>query len=146
MPIGLSDHSTDPIIAPLAAVGLGARIIEKHFTVNKKLPGPDHKFALEPKELKKMIDAIRSAEKALGDGKKHVLGVEMELRKFAVRKIQAVTDIKKGDRFVEGQNIDVLRPGKRTNGADARFLSKISGKTARRAIKASEGVTLDDVS
>lgn len=145
LPIGLSDHSVDPIIAPVTAVGLGARIIEKHFTVNKKLAGPDHKFALEPKELKEMISAIRSAERALGDGKKRVLDVEIELRKFAVRKIQTIVNIKKGDRLVEGYNIDVLRPGKRTNGSEARFLTKINGKRVRRAIKMSDGVTLKDV-
>ncbi|NDF35832.1 MAG: N-acylneuraminate-9-phosphate synthase [Nitrosopumilaceae archaeon] len=145
LPIGLSDHSVDPIIAPVTAVGLGARIIEKHFTINKKLVGPDHKFALEPKELKEMISAIRSAERAFGDGKKRVLNVELELRKFAVRKIQAIADIKKGDRLVEGYNIDVLRPGKRINGSEARFLTKINGKRACRAIKMSDGVTLKDV-
>ncbi|NDB90519.1 MAG: N-acylneuraminate-9-phosphate synthase [Thaumarchaeota archaeon] len=145
LPIGLSDHSVDPIIAPVTAVGLGARIIEKHFTINKKLVGPDHKFALEPKELKEMVSAIRSAERAFGDGKKRVLNVELELRKFAVRKIQAIADIKKGDRLVEGYNIDVLRPGKRINGSEARFLTKINGKRACRAIKMSDGVTLKDV-
>jgi N-acetylneuraminate synthase len=142
--IGLSDHSLDPIVGPITAVGLGARIIEKHFTLDKSLPGPDHKFALTPVELKKMIETIRLAEKTLGDSKKQVLKVEVELRDFAVRRIQAIKDIKKGEKLVEGQNIDVLRPGNRTKGADARFLTKISGKKAARTIKIGEGVKMKD--
>ncbi|QLH09691.1 N-acetylneuraminate synthase family protein [Candidatus Nitrosotenuis sp. DW1] len=142
--IGLSDHSLDPIVGPITAVGLGARIIEKHFTLDKSLPGPDHKFALTPAELKKMIEAIRSAEKTLGDSKKQILKIEVELRDFAVRRIQAIKDIKKGEKFIEGQNIDVLRPGNRTKGADARFLTKISGKKAIRSIKIGEGVKMKD--
>lgn len=144
VPIGLSDHSLDPLIGPLTAVGLGARIIEKHFTLDKNLPGPDHKFALTPTELTKMVQSVRLAEKSLGDGRKRVLNVEKELRDFAVRRIQAVKDIKKGDRLVEGQNIAVLRPGKRTKGAEARFLLKILGKKSRRAIRTGEGVLLQD--
>ena len=94
VPVGLSDHSTDPVIGPASAVALGATIIEKHFTLDKNLPGPDHKFALTPPELKKMIQSIRDVEKALGDGKKRVLDVENELRNFAVRRIQAIKNIK----------------------------------------------------
>lgn len=144
VPIGLSDHSLDPIIGPMIAVGLGARIIEKHFTLNKNLTGPDHKFALEPMELKKMVECIRLAEKTFGDGEKSVLDVEKELRSFAVRRIQAVRDIRKGEKFVEGKNIEVLRPGNRTKGADARFLLKISGLKSKRTIRSGEGVRLQD--
>ncbi len=146
VPIGLSDHSLDPVIGPLMAIGLGATIIEKHFTLDKNLPGPDHKFALTPSELKIMIENIRSAEKTFGDGKKRVLGVEKELRNFAVRRIQAIKNIKKGEKFVEGQNINILRPGKRTKGAEVRFLFKINGKKSRRTIRSGEGVRLQDCS
>lgn len=142
--IGLSDHSLDPIIGPVMAVGLGARIIEKHFTLDKNLAGPDHKFALEPSELKKMIEIIRLSEKTFGDGKKRVLDVEKELRGFAVRRIQAIKDIKKGQRFTEGHNMDVLRPGNRTKGAEARFLLKINGKKSKKTIKSGEGIRLKD--
>ncbi len=144
VPVGLSDHSTDPIIGPLAAIALGATIIEKHFTLDKNLPGPDHKFALDPLELKEMIQGIRGAQKSFGDGKKRILDVEKELRGFAVRSIQAIKDIKKGDKFVEGYNIDVLRPGKRSRGAEARFLPKIIGKTSNKPIKLGNGVRLQD--
>lgn len=144
VPVGLSDHSTDPVIGPLVAVALGATIIEKHFTHDKNLPGPDHKFALDPLELKKMIQSIRDAQKSFGDGKKCILDVEKELRGFAVRSIQAIKDIKKGDKFVEGYNIDTLRPGKRSRGAEARFLPKIIGKTSNKPIKLGNGVRLQD--
>ncbi|NDB89025.1 MAG: N-acylneuraminate-9-phosphate synthase [Thaumarchaeota archaeon] len=144
VPVGLSDHSTDPVIGPLVAVALGATIIEKHFTLDKNLPGPDHKFALDPLELKKMIQSIRDAQKSFGDGKKCILDVEKELRGFAVRSIQAIKDIKKGDKFVEGYNIDILRPGKRSRGAEARLLPKIIGKTSNKPIKLGNGVRLQD--
>jgi len=144
IPVGLSDHSTDPAIGPISAVALGATIIEKHFTLDKGLSGPDHKFALNPVELKKMIQSIRDAQKTLGDGKKHILNVEKELKDFAVRRIQAIRPIRKGEKIIEGYNIDILRPGKRTKGAYARFLSKINGRVSNRSIKLGEGVKLQD--
>lgn len=144
VPVGLSDHSLDPVIGPLTAVGLGARIIEKHFTLDKNLAGPDHKFALTPTELVKMVQSVRLAEKSFGIGEKKVLHVERELRDFAVRRIQAIRDIKKGDKFVEGRNVAVLRPGKRTKGAEARFLLKILGRKSKRLIKIGEGIRLQD--
>ena len=97
--VGLSDHSLDPILAPLVSIGFGTKIIEKHFTLNKKLKGPDHKFALNPKELKQMINAIRNSEKMLGLGKKIIMTEEKELQKFAKRSIQAIMDIQKGDKL-----------------------------------------------
>jgi N-acetylneuraminate synthase len=140
LPVGLSDHSTDPIIAPLIAIGMGAKIIEKHFTLDKNLPGPDHSFALNPKELCIMIASIREAEKTKGDGHKHVLDEELELRKFAVRSIQAIKDIKKGEILVEGKNIGVLRPGNQSRGTEPRFLEKVVGKKASRDIQLGEGI------
>lgn len=144
IPVGLSDHSIDPAVGPISAVALGATIIEKHFTLDKGLSGPDHKFALNPVELKKMIQSIRDAQKTLGDGKKHILNVEKELKDFAVRRIQAIRPIRKGEKIIEGYNIDILRPGKRTKGAYARFLSKINGRVSNRTIKLGEGVKLQD--
>ena len=140
LPIGLSDHSVDPIIGPLVAVGLGATIVEKHFTLDRNLPGPDHPFALIPSELDLMISSIRKAEKAKGSGRKEILKEEMELRRFATRSIQAIKDISKGDIFHEGYNFEVLRPGNRSRGLEARFLSRISGKRAEGDIKSGEGI------
>jgi len=79
LPVGLSDHSRDPFVAPVAAIALGAAAIEKHFTLSNDLPGPDHRFALEPPELDLMVEAIRHAELALGDGRKVIEPAEREL-------------------------------------------------------------------
>jgi N,N'-diacetyllegionaminate synthase len=145
LPVGLSDHSTDPIIGPLGAIGVGATLIEKHFTLDRNLPGPDHSFALIPSELELMIKSIRKAEKARGNGQKRILEEEKELKRFATRSLQAIKDIAKGERFQEGYNFDVLRPGNQKRGVDARFLTKIQGKISRRNIKSGQGITLSDV-
>lgn len=141
VPVGLSDHSMDPITAPILAVGLGATIIEKHFTLDRNLPGPDHPFALIPSELKLMIKSIRSAESALGSGEKEILEEEEELHQFATRSIQAIKDISKGDILKEGENFEVLRPGNRIRGVEARFLEDVNGKKALNNIKKGNGIT-----
>ncbi len=138
--IGFSDHSTDPIIAPVIAVGLGATIIEKPFTLDRELPGPDHPFSLIPSELELMIKSIRNTERAKGSGKKEILKEEMELRQFAKRSIQAIKDINKGEILREGVNFDILRPGNRIRGMEPRFLRDIDGKRAARDIKKGDGV------
>jgi len=140
LPIGFSDHSTDPIIAPLVSIGLGSTVIEKHFTIDKNLSGPDHSFALTPDELKQMIDSIRNAELAYGTGKKEILQEELETRKFAKRSLQAITDISKGDILELGINFDILRPGDRIRGLDARFLFNMNGKKSKLDISKGDGI------
>ena len=140
LPIGFSDHSTDPIIAPLVSIGLGATVIEKHFTIDKNLSGPDHSFALTPDELKQMIDSIRNTELAYGTGKKEILQEELETRKFAKRSLQAITDISKGDILELGLNFDILRPGDRIRGLDARFLFNINGKKSKLDVVKGDGI------
>ena len=76
VPVGLSDHTLDPVTAPAAAVALGANVIEKHITLDKSMEGPDHQFALEPDQIAEMVAAIRDTEAALGTGEKYVLDVE----------------------------------------------------------------------
>lgn len=142
--VGLSDHSLDPIIAPLISIGLGGRIIEKHFTLNKNLKGPDHKFALNPKELMYMISVIRIAETMLGIEKKIIMNDEFELQKFAKRSIQSISDIPKGEKFVEDGNFAILRPGNQKRGAEPMFFYKIKGKRAKRRIKVGDGIHLND--
>jgi len=144
VPIGLSDHSREPIIGPVAAVALGATIIEKHFTLNNELPGPDHSFAITPSELKTMVKAIRNCEECLGSGKKIVQNEEMELRKYALRGIQCIKSIQKGDIFNEGYNIDILRPGKQKQGIHPKYLPEIEGKKSKRDIELGEGIMQDD--
>ena len=140
-PVGLSDHSIDPIIGPIMAVGLGATIIEKHFTLDRNLPGPDHAFALIPSELELMIKSIRKAELTRGSGEKTILNEELELRHFATRSIQAIKDISKGDTLQEGINFEVLRPGKRSRGVEARFLDVVNGKRSKKDVKSGDGIT-----
>lgn len=144
-PVGLSDHSADPLTAPTAAVALGAAAIEKHFTIDRRLPGPDHAFAVEPHELAAMVRAIRDTEAMLGSEVKAVHPVEEELRDFAVRAIQATRDIHVGEMFVEGENIDVLRPGHRRRGLHPRHLGEVTGRTATRDIHRGDGVCAADV-
>lgn len=107
--VGYSDH-TPGIEVPTAAVALGASIIEKHFTLDKNLPGPDHKASLEPQELKAMIAAIRNIETAMGDGIKRPSSSEAKNMQVARKSLVAACDIKQGEVFTE-QNLTVKRPG-----------------------------------
>jgi len=107
--VGYSDH-TKGIEVPIAAVALGAEVIEKHFTLDRTLPGPDHKASLEPNELKAMVDAIRNIEQALGDGQKHVSASEEKNMAIARKSIVAAKDIKRGELLTE-DNLTTKRPG-----------------------------------
>jgi len=140
VPVGFSDHSIDPIIGPVLAVGLGATFIEKHFTLDKSLSGPDHSFALNPIELKTMIKAIRDSEKAIGKCEKIILPEEEETRIFAKRSIQAITDIKKNDILKRGVNYDILRPGNRIRGIDPFKIFELEGKKSKKDVKMGDGI------
>lgn len=107
--VGYSDH-TPGIEIPIAAVAYGASVIEKHFTISKKMEGPDHKASLEPEELRMMVKAIRNVEKAVGDGIKKPSRSEMKNIKVIRKSIVASRNIKKGETF-SPDNIDVKRPG-----------------------------------
>ena len=111
--VGLSDHSLGisvPIASVVASVALGACIIEKHFTLDKKLSGPDHKASLEPSELKEMVKAIRNIEMALGDGIKKPNKSEIEIMKVARRSLIATRDIRVGE-IIKESDIAIKRPG-----------------------------------
>lgn len=144
VPVGLSDHSIEPLIGPLVAIGMGATFVEKHFTLDRNLPGPDHAFALIPNELEDMVNAIRKADTTKGNGEKTVLSEEQELYKFATRSIQAIKNISKGEIFQEGVNIDILRPGNQKRGLAARFLFDVLGKKSSKDIGSGEGITKND--
>lgn len=107
--VGYSDH-TKGIEVPIAAVAMGADVIEKHFTLDRTLPGPDHKASLEPYELKAMVDAIRNIEQALGDGQKHVSASEEKNIAIARKSIVAAKEIKRGELLTE-ENLTTKRPG-----------------------------------
>ena len=108
-PVGYSDH-TPGWISAIAAVALGAKVIEKHFTIDKKLPGVDHHLSMDPKEMKEMVNNIRVIEKGLGDGKKIITKAEIETRKMARRSVIAKVDIQKGMIITESM-IVIKRPG-----------------------------------
>jgi N-acetylneuraminate synthase len=140
VPVGLSDHSLDPFIAPLAAVALGATVIERHFTLDRNLKGPDHKFATEPNELKQLIKRIRELEKMKGSGFKKVEPSEKELYHFAKRRLQAIKAIKRGELLEEGVNFAILRPGKNSVGKDPFEIGKIQGVKAEKDYQIGEGI------
>ena len=107
--VGYSDH-TEGIEVPIAAVALGATVIEKHFTLDKTMEGPDHKASLEPEELRAMVRAIRNIEQALGDGHKTISESERKNIAIARKSIVAACPIRKGDLLTE-RNLAVKRPG-----------------------------------
>jgi N-acetylneuraminate synthase len=141
---GLSDHTLDPVTAPAAAVALGADVVEKHFTLDKSMEGPDHQFALEPDQLDRMIGAIRRTETALGTDEKTVLDVEEELYDIARRRIHAATDIAAGETITE-EDVAILRSGRQNEGLHPKFHDELLGQTASRDIPKDSGITWDDV-
>ena len=136
LPVGLSDH-TIGITVPIAAVALGAVAIEKHFTLDKNLPGPDHQASLEPRELKQMIKAIREVEKSLGNGVKSPTAEENEIKKVARRSIIAKVNIPKGTTVTE-EMLEFKRPG---TGIEPKHKDEIIGAIAKVDIKRDDGIT-----
>jgi pseudaminic acid synthase len=135
LPIGLSDH-TQGIAAAVAAVALGACIVEKHFTLSRDIPGPDSAFSMEPLEFREMVVAIRTAEKALGEANFEV--GEQESRSLVIRRsLFVVADVRAGDVFTE-ENVRSIRPG---YGLHPRYLTEVLGRRAARDIQ--RGTPLD---
>ena len=128
VPIGLSDHTLG-IAVPVAAVALGACIIEKHFTLSRSVPSPDVAFSLEPDEFKAMVEAIRVSERALGRPTYGPSKLELKMRVFR-RSLFIVQDMKAGERFTQ-ENVRSIRPAK---GLAPKFLKKVLGRKAIRNI------------
>ena len=136
--VGYSDH-TKGIEVPIAAVALGATVIEKHFTLDRNMEGPDHKASLEPDELKAMVSAIRNIEKAVaGDGTKHVSESERKNIAIARKSIVAAKDIKAGEVFTE-ENLTVKRPG---SGISPMRWEEVLGLKAKRDFNEDELIEL----
>jgi len=135
--IGYSDH-TEGIVVPIAAAALGAEIIEKHFTLDKTMEGPDHKASLNPSELKEMIDAIRKTEMALGSYEKKPSPSELGNVLVARKSIVAKTSIKRGDVF-NTENITTKRPG---DGISAARWFEVLGQKATRDYEAEDQIEL----
>jgi N,N'-diacetyllegionaminate synthase len=140
VPVGYSDHTLG-IEVPVAAAALGACIIEKHFTLDKNLPGPDHKASLEPHELARMVEAIRVVQTALGDGIKRPAADEMGNRIAGRRSVASATAIKMGT-IITGEMLTTLRPG---DGIAPKDMNLVVGKRAGRNIEPGRLITLDMV-
>lgn len=128
VPVGFSDHTLG-IAAPITAVALGACIVEKHFTLSRDIPGPDSAFSLEPNEFRAMVEAIRNAEKALGEVHYGMSKREAKSRIFR-RSLFVVKDIKAGEAFTS-ENVRSIRPG---NGLVPRFFPEVLERRASRDI------------
>lgn len=135
--VGYSDHTTGLAI-PVAAVALGARMLEKHFTLDKTLPGPDHAASLEPSELTAMVNAVRAVELAMGNGIKRPSPSESSNIHVVRKSIVAARDINAGERF-SAENLDSLRPG---TGISPLHWDDIVGRKAKRDFKRGEMVEL----
>lgn len=135
--IGYSDH-TIGVEVPIAAVALGAKVIEKHFTLDRNMIGPDHGASLEPDELKAMVDSIRNIEASLGDGTKQPAESEKKNIAIARKSIIAKVDIKEGELFTE-KNLTVKRPG---NGISPMKWFDVIGKVAKRNFEEDELIEL----
>lgn len=138
--VGHSDH-TPTIWTALGAVAKGAKVIEKHFTLNKAMRGPDYEVSLEPHEMKMMIEGIRAIEKANGDGVKKILKEETVVRDWAYHSVVTINSIKKGDIFTR-ENIGVKRPG---TGIPAADFEAILGRKALSDIKVNEQLKRSDI-
>lgn len=136
-PVGYSDH-TQGIEISIAAAALGATVIEKHFTLDKNMEGPDHKASLEPHELKQMVEGIRKIELALGNGIKQVSESEKANLGIVRKSIVAAVDIQKGERFTE-ENLTTKRPG---NGISPMRWDEMVGTIADRDYQADEMILI----
>jgi N,N'-diacetyllegionaminate synthase len=135
--VGYSDHTLG-IEVPIAAVAMGATVIEKHFTLDRTLPGPDHQASLEPAELKAMVTAIRNIEIALGDGIKRLTPSEAKNKPVARKSLVAATAIQRGDIFTKA-NLAVKRPG---TGISPMRWDEVLGRIAHRDFTSDELIEL----
>jgi len=135
--VGYSDH-TKGIEASIAAVALGASVIEKHITLKRSLKGPDHRTSIEPHEFKRLVNSIRNVEIALGKGKKIVTSIENKNKKIVRKSIVASKNILKGEKL-SLENLDTKRPG---NGMSPMLINKVIGKRANKNYKYNEAIKI----
>jgi len=141
VPVGYSDHTDGTAIA-VAAAALGATVIEKHFTLDRELPGPDHKASLAPLELAAMVREIRAVESSLGDGVKEPRAAELPVRELVRRSVTLARARRRGER-IEAEDLVLLRPG---NGIPPRDLARVVGRRAARDLAAGSTLVWEDLS
>ena len=139
LPIGLSDHSLG-IIASLAAVAMGATIIEKHFTLDKKLPGPDHEASLDPNELKQLVKGIRDIELAFGSGIKGPANAEILNIKVARKSLYYTRSINRGE-VLKVDDVKIVRPG---GGMSPKYFDSVVGKKLIKNVEPEQPIQLSD--
>ncbi len=139
-PIGYSDHTLG-IEVPIAAVAMGAKVIEKHFTLDRSLEGPDHDVSLEPDELVEMVQSIRHIEQALGESEKKPFEEEMRIMESGRRSINAAIDLKKGQRLGE-KDVVIKRPG---TGISPKYLKTVIGKRVLHDIEHDSPIMETDI-
>lgn len=140
LPVGFSDHTAGLAVA-LAAAALGARVIEKHFTLDRTLPGPDHRASLEPLELAELVAGIRAVEASLGTGIKAPQPSEANTRQVARRSLIAAQEIPSGT-VLERGHLDALRPG---TGIPPIDLDRVVGRRTRASLRAGQMITWEDL-
>lgn len=140
LPVGYSDHTLGITVA-IAAVALGARVIEKHFTLDRNLDGPDHQASLSIEELAEMVRGIRAVEKAMGSAVKAPTEAELAVRAVARRSISAARDLRNGD-VLSADDLTLLRPA---SGIEPKFLDEIVGRILASPVKAGQAITWRDL-
>lgn len=140
VPVGYSDHTLGIEVA-LAAVALGACVIEKHFTLDKNLPGPDHQASLEPRELRQLVKGIRSIEQALGSWAKRPVEAEHNTRGIARRSLVAACEIQAGS-IISKEMIAMKRPG---TGIEPKWIDFIIGRRAKKPLRKDEALTWEAI-
>lgn len=140
-PIGFSDHTLSAL-ASICAVAMGAKVIERHFTLDKNATGPDHMLSSDPKEMKYFVESIRTVEKMFGSGVKAPIGPEIKNILNNRKSIVTIGGIKKGE-FFNSDNISVKRPG---SGIPPKFFEEIIGRKASRDIKEDTLISWEDIS
>lgn len=140
LPVGYSDHTTGIFVAPLARA-LGATVFEKHFTLDRTLPGPDHAASLEPAELAAMVQAIRDAEQVLGNGIKTPSAPELEVRIAARRSVTLARDVTAGQALGLA-DLTLMRPG---DGIPPVAMESLVGRTVKRAMQAGDTLRFEDL-
>jgi len=140
MPVGYSDH-TEGIVIAIGAVAMGARVLEKHFTLSRRLPGPDHAASLEPAELASMVRAVRDLERALGDGIKQARPTELPVRALVRRSVALRHDLP-SHHVLRADDLVCLRPA---SGIEPRDIVKVRGQRLKREMRGGQVLTWDDI-
>jgi N,N'-diacetyllegionaminate synthase len=140
VPVGLSDHTLGITVA-LAAAALGATVVEKHLTLDKRMSGPDHAASLEPQEFKSMVDGIRVVESSLGNGIKEPVAAEADTRRVARRSLVLARNLSQGT-LLEPEMLDEMRPG---TGIPPACISEVVGRTLKRDLAAGQLLSWSDL-